>query len=98
MSSSARHALIFIMVTCGFLTLYCSSKKIIRLKPEQLLPQKTVSLSNANIKAVFVDNSAYGEVHRAGYNGISELSHTAQDSFIICAQLCRIQPGTCIWR
>lgn len=41
---------------------------------------KTITISSGDIKAVFIDNSAYGDHHKSGYNGISELRHTAQDS------------------
>jgi hypothetical protein len=34
------------------------------------------------IDVVFVDNTAFGEEHRAGYNGIAELTHTSQDSSV----------------
>ncbi len=45
-----------------------------------LIAQPTVTLKKGDLKAVFVDNSAYGEHHRSGYNGISELYHVDQDS------------------
>jgi hypothetical protein len=41
---------------------------------------KPISISSGDLKAVFIDNDAYGEQHRSGYNGISELRHMAQDS------------------
>src|SRR5680860_514162 len=41
--------------------------------------QNTATIEKGDLKAVFVDNSAYGE-HRNGYNGISELYHKDQDS------------------
>ncbi len=43
--------------------------------------QSEITLEKGDLKAVFVDNSAYG-VHRSGYNGISELYHKDQDSTI----------------
>ncbi len=46
----------------------------------QATSQNTVTLEKGDLKAVFVDNSAYGEHHRKGYNGISELYHLKQDS------------------
>ena len=52
------------------------------LRPHDLGPQHVVSISNGVIHAVFVDNTAYGEVHRAGYNGIAGLTHAAQDSSV----------------
>ncbi|HKJ67845.1 MAG TPA: hypothetical protein VKA68_07795 [bacterium] len=50
------------------------------LKPSGLEPQTAVTLRTGDITAVFVDNSAFGPHHRAGYNGIAELYHTEQDS------------------
>lgn len=41
--------------------------------------QSSVTLEKGELKAVFVDNSAYG-VHKKGYNGIAELFHVKQDS------------------
>lgn len=42
-------------------------------------PQAAITLEHGDLKAVFIDNSAYG-VHRAGYNGIAALYHVSQDS------------------
>jgi hypothetical protein len=42
--------------------------------------EKPISISAGDLKVVFIDNDAYGEQHRSGYNGISELRHAAQDS------------------
>ena len=39
-----------------------------------------VTLKVGDITATFIDNSAFGEQHRAGYNGIAELRHSAQES------------------
>lgn len=33
-----------------------------------------------DLHAVFIDNKEYGEQHRSGYNGISELRHSAQST------------------
>lgn len=52
------------------------------LRPDKLDPQKVIKLSNGVITAVFVDNTAFGENHRAGYNGIAELTHKSQDSSV----------------
>jgi len=52
------------------------------LRPDQLESQKLVRLSNGIINVVFVDNTAFGEEHRAGYNGIAELTHNSQDSSV----------------
>lgn len=42
--------------------------------------QPTVTLKKGDLKAVFADNSKYGEHHYKGYNGIAELYHKKQDS------------------
>jgi hypothetical protein len=34
-----------------------------------------VELRAGNLRLVLADNQAYGEIHRAGYNGVSELEH-----------------------
>ena len=41
-----------------------------------------IIISSGDLKAAFIDNDAYGDQHKKGYNGISELSHSAQDSSI----------------
>lgn len=40
---------------------------------------KEVSVAVGDLRATFVDNSALGEEHRAGYNGIARLTHAQQD-------------------
>lgn len=45
-----------------------------------VLAQPTITLESSDLRAVFVDNSEYGKYHHSGYNGISELYHTNQDS------------------
>jgi hypothetical protein len=52
------------------------------LRPESLQPQPVIRWTNGMINAVFVDNTAFGEDHRAGYNGIAELTHRSQDSSV----------------
>ena len=52
------------------------------LRPDNLHPQKVISMSNGVLDVVFVDNTAFGEEHRAGYNGIAELRHKSQDSSV----------------
>ena len=42
--------------------------------------EKPIAILAGDLKAVFIDNDAYGTQHKSGYNGISELTHTAQDS------------------
>ncbi len=39
-----------------------------------------VELSKGDLSAIFIDNYAFGENHRAGYNGIAELKHSELDS------------------
>ena len=39
-----------------------------------------VVLSRGDLRAVFIDNYAFGENHHSGYNGIAALRHTAHDS------------------
>ncbi len=37
------------------------------------------TITVGDLHAVFIDNKEYGEHHRSGYNGISELKHSARD-------------------
>jgi len=48
--------------------------------------ENVVIIENGNLKVVFVDNEAFGTVHRAGYNGIAELYHRANASAIFVPQ------------
>lgn len=64
-----KHHIIAIIL--GFIITFC--------QPDGLA-QPAVTLERGDLKAVFVDNSAYGKHHRSGYNGISELYHVHQDS------------------
>ena len=48
------------------------------LRPDQLKSHKVTRLSNGVVNFVFVDNTAFGEEHKAGYNGIAELIHRSQ--------------------
>ncbi len=41
-----------------------------------------IELKSGELTASFIDNSAYGKTHKSGYNGISELRHSHQDSSI----------------
>ncbi len=45
---------------------------------ESIKPGETISVGDLHV--VFIDNKKYGEHHRSGYNGISELRHSAQNS------------------
>lgn len=42
--------------------------------------QPAITLKKGKLKAVFADNSPYGNYHQKGYNGIAELYHKSQDS------------------
>ncbi len=52
------------------------------LKPVNQNAQNFIRLEKGEMEVVFADNTAYGEHHRAKYNGIAELYHSAQDSSI----------------
>ena len=41
-----------------------------------------ITISAGDLAVTFADNSAYGEHHRAGYNGIAELRHKSQSETI----------------
>lgn len=58
--------LVIFWLSIGFANMICS--------------QTNVALESMDIRAVFVDNSAYGEYHLKGFNGVSELYHKSQDS------------------
>jgi len=60
--------------------LACSTKDELSLKPSGYLQSDAITVENGNLKVVFVDNKEFGDVHRAGYNGIAELWHKNQDS------------------
>ena len=50
------------------------------LQPDHLSAEEFIVLKTGKLKATIVTNRAYGDRHRAGYNGVSELYHPAQDS------------------
>ena len=52
------------------------------LKPKDLKAHKVIRMHSGDIEVVFVDNSSFGEKHRAGYNGIAELSHSKKQTTI----------------
>jgi len=58
----------------------CSSKNTLTLRPEGLKQHNAVTIEMGNLIATFVDNQKWGEEHKAGYNGVGELFHLAQDS------------------
>ena len=73
---------IFLLSSCHLRKQGQDSVNQISLRPDNLEPQKVIRLSNAVLNVVFVDNTAFGEEHRAGYNGIAELTHASQDSSV----------------
>jgi hypothetical protein len=70
----------FFLVILFLMTVSCTEKKVITLKPAGLEQLKNTSVENGKLKAVFIDNSEFPPDHKAGYNGIAELYHTDQDS------------------
>lgn len=59
---------LLMLIACSF---SCSQKEI---------DEKPITILSGDLKVSLIDNDAYGELHRNGYNGISELRHAAQDS------------------
>ena len=55
---------------------------ILTTDENNVLNEPTKTIAVGDLHAVFVDNNEYGEHHQSGYNGISELIHSAQDSNI----------------
>lgn len=70
----------------AFLLTACSQKNVGTLTPSGLKEQQAITIENGNLKVIFVDNEAFGTVHRAGYNGIAELYHRANDSTLFVPQ------------
>ena len=72
--------ILLILVFASFILLEqgCVSKK--NLRPESQSPQTYITIEAGDLRITFVNNEAYGESHLAGYNGIAELYHSAQDS------------------
>ncbi len=58
-----------------------ASQKLV-LKPELNHVNRPITIQHGAIKATFVDNMAFGPVHKEGYNGIAELYHLGQDSSV----------------
>jgi len=73
-----HHLLILVFGGFVFLEQGCVSEK--SLRPENLDPLTSINIEEGDIKITFANNEAFGKTHLAGYNGISELYHTAQDS------------------
>ena len=67
--------LLLLLVSCG-------GKRERTLKPEGLEAQRALTIEVGDLKAVFVDNAEMTPDHRAGYNGIAQLYHPAEDSGI----------------
>ena len=74
-----KHYLL-ILVFGGFVFLEqgCVSEK--SLRPENLGAFTSIGIDEGDINITFANNEASGKTHLAGYNGIAELYHTAQDS------------------
>lgn len=69
----------------GFLILMvasCAQRNAGSLRPEGYEAHNILTVEQGDLKAVFVDNSAVGPRHRAGYNGIAQLYHSEEDSGI----------------
>ena len=63
---------LILVCSCGFAQVV--------LRPQNLAPQNTLGIEKGDLKLRIVNNMPYGPDHRAGYNGISNLNHPAQDS------------------
>ena len=74
----------YFLMVIGLITIVCmcSNQPAITLKPGDLTSIFFTTIEQGQLKATFVDNSAFGDFHRAGYNGIAELFHEQQDSSI----------------
>ena len=70
------------VLLCLFFLNACSDRKSLSLKPDGLEGESVLTMEKGNLKAVFVDNSAFGPHHRAGYNGVAQLFHAQEDSGI----------------
>jgi hypothetical protein len=67
----------------GLITMVpCSGKKVTTLKPTGFDQSKTITIEKGDLKAIFIDNTGTPPVHRPGYNGITELYHSHQDSTV----------------
>ena len=58
----------------------CSDKHKISLKPDLDQQNDAVTVANGNLTVTFIDNTSWDSEHKAGYNGIAELSHSEIDS------------------
>lgn len=69
---------LIIVIVFILLEFSCVQEK--SLRPENLESSTSINIEEGDIKITFVNNDAFGESHLAGYNGIAELYHSAQDS------------------
>ena len=58
----------------------CVRDKVVSLEPSGYKTLNHLTLRQGDLNSVFVDNSEIPPNHRAGYNGITQLYHTLQDS------------------
>lgn len=70
---------IYFCLVCGIILGSCKTE-IESLRPVGFPPVNTVEFTKGDLTTTLVDNSAFGDRHKAGYNGIAELRHTALDS------------------
>lgn len=66
-----------VLVLCS-----CSRKIASNLKPEGYEKQSVITIESGNLKAIFVDNTEVKPHHKAGYNGIAQLSHAEEDALL----------------
>ena len=69
---------VIIFISFLIMSMNCFSQNALR--PKNLEKKNSIFLETGELKATIVDNEAFGEKHRAGYNGLAELYHLAQDS------------------
>ncbi len=60
----------------------CSLKHSHTLEPAGPEKASSFKISNGDLSAVFVDNSAIPPMHGAGYNGLASLTHRLDDSIL----------------
>ncbi len=77
--SLIRNSLL-ILVYAGFIFLQQSCISENNLRPENLEPLSNISITEGDLRISYANNEAYGDTHLSGYNGISELYHSEQDS------------------
>jgi len=67
------------LISLLLLLISCAAKNSLKLKSENFKLQNYIFLSTGDISAVFVDNTAFGENHKAGYNGIAEINNSSSN-------------------